>query len=121
MLSSKGKAFRAHSPFMKKEKIVNKILDLLVDQYHPIKVILFGSYVNGNPDDDSDIDLLIIKETKDSFIERWTTVGSILAGAHPSIPVDTLVLTPKEIKKRISIGDQFIIEIMEKGKLLYAA
>ena len=103
------------------EKIIENILQHLIDQYEPIQVILFGSHASGNPDVDSDIDLLIIKETQESFIDRWYTVGSILVGTHPSIPVDTLVLTPEELKKRVSMGDQFIVEILEKGKLLYAA
>lgn len=97
------------------------MLKCLIDQYHPLKIILFGSHAYGNSNEDSDIDFLIIKETEERFIDRWCTVGNILTGTHPSIPVDTLVLTPQEIKKRISMGDQFIIEILEKGKLLYAA
>jgi predicted nucleotidyltransferase len=103
------------------ENVINNMLKRLIDQYSPIKVILFGSYALGNFDIDSDIDLLIVKDTHERFIDRWYAVGSILADTHPSIPVDTLVLTPQEIERRLSIGDQFIAEILEKGKLLYAA
>lgn len=106
---------------LKFEEIIKTILKQLIDQYEPTKIILFGSYALGNPDKDSDIDLLIIKDTHESFIDRWSTVGNILEGTHPSIPVDTLVLTPKELEKRILMGDQFILKIMAKGKLLYAA
>lgn len=102
-------------------KIINNMLQLLIENYQPSKVFLFGSHVAGNPDQDSDIDLLIIKDTSDRFIDRWCTVGTILAGSHPSIPVDTLVLTPKELSDRVSRGDQFIMDILEQGKLLYAA
>lgn len=110
--------------FVKNKKVddtINNMLLLLITQYKPIKVILFGSHARGNPDKDSDIDLLIIKETGERFLDRWCTVGSILAGSHPSIPVDTLVLTPEEIDLRLSVGDQFIIDILKNGKLLYAA
>lgn len=103
------------------DNMIKNMLKLLIDQYAPIKVVLFGSYAFGNPNEDSDIDLLIVKETNERFIDRWCTVGNILAGSHPSIPVDTLVLTPREIEKRVSIHGQFIAEILEKGKLLYAA
>jgi predicted nucleotidyltransferase len=101
--------------------VIDRMLQHLIEEYKPIKVILFGSYVTGNITADSDIDLLIIKDTQERFIDRWCTVGKILAGTHHSIPVDTLVLTPQEVENRLSIGDQFISEILETGKLLYAA
>jgi uncharacterized protein len=97
------------------------MLQRLIEQYKPLKVILFGSSAKGNLNEDSDIDLLIIKDTPERFIDRWCTVGEILAGTHPSIPVDTLVLTTKELEDRLSMGDQFISEIVSKGTLLYAA
>lgn len=99
---------------------IRKILDKLVTGYAPQKVILYGSYAYGKPDRDSDIDLLIIKETTERFIDRWVTVQQILTGTHPSIPVETLVLTPQEMEKRLAIGDQFVEEIINKGEVLYA-
>lgn len=101
--------------------IVAKMVQKLVSEYAPIKVILFGSHVTGSPALDSDIDLLIIKETSALFIDRWTAVQKILSGTHHGIPVETLVLTPAEIEKRLAVGDQFIAEILEKGEILYAA
>ncbi len=99
---------------------IQKILDKLVTGYAPQKVILYGSYAYGKPDRDSDIDLLIIKETTERFIDRWVTVQQILTGTHPSIPVETLVLTPQEMERRPAIGDQFVEEIITRGEILYA-
>jgi predicted nucleotidyltransferase len=104
-----------------RKKIVQSILEKLIAEYAPQKVILFGSYVYGSPGPDSDIDLLIIKETTDRFIDRWVTVQGILSGTHRSLPVETIVLTPAEIENRLAVGDQFIAEILEKGHTLYAA
>lgn len=97
------------------------MVEKLVVEYTPQKVVLFGSYSYGHPGPDSDVDLLIIKETSKRFIDRWAEVQHILTGMHRSIPVETLVLTPQEVENRLSIGDQFIKEIMEKGKVLYDA
>ena len=44
-------------------KVIGDILRKLVAEYAPQQVILFGSYAYGNPRSDSDVDLLIIKET----------------------------------------------------------
>jgi len=101
--------------------VIQSMLQKLVAEYAPLKVILFGSHAYGEPRPDSDIDLLIIKETMDRFIDRWVTVQRILTGTHRAIPVETLVLTPQEIEHRLTIGDQFITEILEKGEVLYAA
>jgi predicted nucleotidyltransferase len=97
------------------------MLQKLIAEYDPQRVILFGSHAYGTPGPDSDIDLLIIKETPERFIDRWVTVRRILTGTHRTLPVETLVLTPQELKKRLASGDQFFAEIVEKGKVLYAA
>ena len=94
-------------------------VEKLVAGYAPQKVVLFGSYAYGNPGPDSDIDLLIIKETGERFIDRWVEVQRILTGTHRSVPVDTLVLTPEEIELRLAIGDQFVQEILDKGEVLH--
>lgn len=101
--------------------VIQQILKKIVAEYAPQKVILFGSYAWGEPGPDSDIDLLIIKETSERFLDRWTTVQCILSGMHRSLPVEALVLTPQEVERRLAIGDQFIAEILEKGEVLYAA
>jgi hypothetical protein len=37
------------------------------------------------------------------------------------VPLETLVLTPQEVARRLAIGDQFLAEILDKGEILYAA
>ena len=101
--------------------IIQTILRKLVAEYAPQQVILFGSYAYGIPGPDSDIDLLIVKETSQRFIARWVTVHRILTGTHPSLPLETLVLTPRELARRLALGDQFIAEILDKGEVLYVA
>jgi predicted nucleotidyltransferase len=101
--------------------LTNKMVQKLVDEYDPEQVILFGSYAYGNPLPDSDIDLLIIKETTDRPIDRWAKVRQILSDPQRMHALDALVLTPQELSHRLGIGDQFVAEILEKGQVLYAA
>jgi uncharacterized protein len=103
------------------QMIIHRMLEKLLAEYAPEKVVLFGSYAYGVPRTDSDLDLLIIKETSERFLDRWVTVQGILTGTHRALPVETLILTPQEIQHRLAIGDQFITEILAKGKVLYAA
>ncbi len=100
---------------------LDKIVRQVVDTYQPEKVILFGSYAYGEPDADSDIDLLIIKKTSERFIERWVNVRQIVSDPERSISFDPIVLTPDEVQERLAAGDQFVEEIIKKGEVLYAA
>ena len=100
---------------------LDRMIQRLVAAYAPQKVILFGSYAWGQPAADSDFDLLIVKETADRFLDRLWTVRQILAGERQEVPLEVLVLTPHELADRLVLGDQFLTEIVEKGKILYAA
>ena len=82
----------------KAREIIQDILDKLLTGYAPQKVILFGSYAYGDPTPDSDIDLLIIKETPERFIDRWVTVRRILSDPKRMVPLETLVLHLKKCR-----------------------
>lgn len=100
---------------------VQLIVERLIAEYSPERVFLFGSHAYGAPDGDSDIDLLVIKDTQESFFDRLTSARRVVTGTHKGIPLDLLVLTPDELAARLEAGDQFMAEITEKGQLLYAA
>jgi len=100
---------------------IQRILDQLIAGYAPKRVILFGSRVGGRTHEDSDIDLLIIKETEERFLDRCFHVRRLLTDPQRRTPIDLFVLTPAELDLRLNIGDQFFEAILETGKTLYAA
>ena len=102
----------------KKQKEIKKIVEQIVKNYKPEKIILYGSYAYRKSHKDSDIDLFIIKKTKEPRTKRHLKVDRILL--NRDVPLDILVYTPQEIKKRLSLGDFFIKDIIQKGKTLYA-
>ena len=89
----------------------------IVDAVHPEKIILFGSFAYGKPTLDSDVDLLVIMESQLRPHARAIQISEIL-DPRP-FPVDIIVRTPAEIDERLRIGDCFIREIVNKGKVLY--
>ena len=103
------------------EPEIERIVKRIAEGYQPLKVILFGSHAWGQPTEDSDIDLLIVKETSDRFIDRWVKVRELIADPKRRIPVEPIVMTPEELDQRIMRGDQFFERIVTNGKLLYAA
>ena len=106
---------------MTAEQEIERIVSRIVEKYRPLKVILFGSHAYGTPREDSDIDMLIIKDTPDRFIDRFVAVRRLVADSTRRLPFDPIVLTPSELERRLAIGDQFIQEIVTRGKVLYAA
>lgn len=95
--------------------LIKAIAKRLKEQYGAKEVILFGSYAKGKATDDSDIDLLVISDSKERFFERQATVRRLLRDLKKRIPVSLIVLTPEEIEERKRHGDQFINEILETG------
>ena len=102
-------------PFRK--ALINTILKRLLAKLDVVKVILFGSYVSGSPTKDSDLDLLIIINTKERGIKRYAMVSELLEPRK--IPMDIIVKTPAELKNRTNMFDPFIRNILKTGKVLY--
>lgn len=101
------------------KKILAEIVKKLKKDYKPLKIILFGSHAYGQPKDDSDLDLLILKNTKKRPVDRFVNVKRIIYNPKWKIPISPLVYTPKELENRLRMGDDFISEITEKGIVLY--
>lgn len=85
-------------------------------RFHPQKIILFGSYAHGNPREGSDVDLLVVLSRTRDHGKRMSL------RIRPAIPrdfaLDLLGRTPAEVARRLSWGDPFMRELMEKGKVL---
>jgi predicted nucleotidyltransferase len=96
---------------------INQIVATIVKSVHPDKVILFGSYANGNPGEDSDLDLLVIKDMPQKRIQRGREIRKYLRGA--GIPIDLLVYTPREIEEWQETKAAFITQIIDQGQVLY--
>jgi predicted nucleotidyltransferase len=106
----------------------NKYISLIVEKLkivRPYKIILFGSYAYGEPNVNSDIDLLIVldkngitKTYKEKYQKRMV-VGQQLLEIEREVPVDTLVYTRDEWKLFLNQDSSFSRLINRKGIVLY--
>jgi uncharacterized protein len=103
----------------KTREMIKDIVQKLITGYEPEKIILFGSHAYGVPREDSDIDLLIIKETDHPPLDRWVEVKRLLRDRTRMVSVSPLVYTAEELKERLAIKDFFLEEALEKGEVLY--
>lgn len=102
------------------QEILAQVLERL-KSYNPEKVILFGSLVEGEADEYSDLDLLVIKDTKVPPLQRMQEAIRLCRGKPPltTIGIDCLVYTPAELEERLRLGDPFIKQIIARGKVVY--
>jgi predicted nucleotidyltransferase len=97
---------------------IQEFCDQIAAEFHPERIVLFGSYAYGTPRADSDVDLLVIL----TFEGRRTAKSvEMLKRVEPTFPVDLLVRTPEEVRQRLAWNDFFLREVMERGRTLYAA
>ncbi len=94
-------------------EIVNKV----VNSYQPEKVLLFGSYATGKETADSDVDLIIVKDTKTPKHKRGREIRKHLFGIL--IPIDLKVYTPDEFEKEKNLQYSFINSVINECITLY--
>lgn len=100
-----------------KLELLRRVVRQIVEGVHPEKIILFGSYAYGRPTKDSDIDLLVVMKSHKRPVDRAVDVSKALR-FYP-FPMDILVRTPQEIRRRRRMGDPFFGEVLRRGKVLY--
>jgi predicted nucleotidyltransferase len=96
---------------------IRKLTDTIAREFHPERIILFGSYAYGKPTPDSDVDLLVIMPHEGRSFEK---AAEIRLSTQPRFPLDLLVKSPKALRDRVRIGDDFISQILKRGRVLYS-
>ena len=97
---------------------IQRVVEQIVERFHPQQVFLFGSYAYGEPSPDSDVDLLIAMETPLRGVDQAVEIRKVVDLLFPS---DLLVRTPQQIAERLALGDVFLREVVNKGIVLYEA
>jgi predicted nucleotidyltransferase len=100
------------------EGLLDNITQRLAAELQPEQIFLFGSHAWGSPNEDSDLDLLIVVAHSDlKPTERATQAYRALRGLF--VPIDILVKTRAEVERFRHVPASLESEILEKGKVLY--
>jgi len=98
-------------------KEINQYARDLVDKFRPERVILFGSYAQGCPTEDSDVDLLVVMDHPGRDVEQ---AFKIRRSIKRDFPLDLVVRKPREFRRRLSRKDTFLSTVCNEGRTLYA-
>jgi len=101
------------------EKIKAQIVEALIP-LEPKKIILFGSYAYGTPNEDSDIDIFLMKDieknrARDLIVEARLRIRKLIS--KYKIGFDFIVASEEFINSRQDYFYQK--DILEKGKVIY--
>jgi len=116
-ISKKNTNLRLIFKYMIELKKINDIVARIASKFNPDKIILFGSYASGTPNNDSDIDLLVIKDTDLPRHKRSFDIQKMLIGSM--IPMDILVYTNTEFEKEKNEKNSFLNSAIKTSKILY--
>ena len=93
-------------------------LRVLVEQFHPQQMILFGSYAYGHPTEHSDVDLLVVKEMTASGVREAAAILKAwrpIRWAGSSLPFELVIETPARHAARSQKPGSFYGEVVRSG------
>ncbi|GAG40115.1 unnamed protein product [marine sediment metagenome] len=100
-------------------KVIESLVQSIVEAVHPLKIILFGSYARGEMNPDSDIDVLVVipegvhcRRTAQLLYRQIRGLG---------VPFDILVATPGDLEKHKDNIGLIYRAVLQEGKETYAA
>lgn len=103
---------RSGETFRKTEDYVEEV----VKNLNPYLVILFGSFATGNINEGSDVDILVVADFEEGFLDR---IKKLMDMNKFRIPVEPVGYTLKEFKEMKKRKNAFIMEVVEKAKIMY--
>ena len=99
------------------ESVLEKIVRRLVDAIDPDCIILFGSRARGDARPDSDVDLLIIKDSDEPVYRRAQRAYRALSDL--GVPKDIIWRTPAEVEEWSNVPTYVTTRAMDEGRVLY--
>jgi predicted nucleotidyltransferase len=99
-------------------KHIQKMVERIVAQFQPEKIILFGSHARGDGTADSDVDLLIVMPVEGSKRAKQLEIRAAIHDVR--IPKDILISRPEEFQWRKDIVGTIERPAVREGRVLYA-
>ena len=103
---------------MASQTIITTMVDRIVGRFDPSRVVLFGSHARGTAREDSDVDLLVIKEGADG-LDLMGQIYRRLSGVGAA--VDVIVVSPRDVERYRDSHALVIKPALREGRVVYDA
>jgi predicted nucleotidyltransferase len=100
-------------------KEIENIRDLIIQEYHPDKIILFGSFAKGTEHDDSDIDILVISDHEKDLPRTKRGFNLRLKLAVMKKPIDIIFYSQEDLDRWKNIRQSFCATLLREGITIY--
>ena len=103
------------------KKQLQRALERIVKDLDPVAIYLYGSHAYGIPEEDSDIDILIIVGAEEGMPEGCykKTVCAYRSLRGLKFPAELKVVSETEFENRSKWISSIERKVLEKGELLY--
>ena len=103
------------------DQLLSEMVDAIVWEVDPERIILFGSYASGSAAPESDLDLLIVESQPfGQSRSRWAEITRIRRALSAfRVPKDVLVYSADEFVKWRHARNHVISRCLRDGKTLY--
>jgi predicted nucleotidyltransferase len=89
----------------------------VVKKLRPESIILFGSFAKRDINEGSDVDIIVIADFKEGFLDRIKLLLDL--NDELRLPLEPVGYTTEEFQRMQNEGNRFIQEVLDSGKVLY--
>lgn len=96
---------------------IAKYKQKVADELNPKRIILFGSLARGDFNEGSDVDLVVIDDWQQDFLDR---INVLLDMNEFGLPLEPVGYTEDEFETMSNQGNRFVTEALYTGKVIYS-
>jgi len=100
------------------DRAIRRMVERIVREFEPERIILFGSHARGEGGPESDVDLLVVMPVQGPKHRKQAEIRVLLHDIR--VPKDIIVTTPEEFAWRKDVAGTIEYPAVREGRVLYA-
>ncbi|MEM4676026.1 MAG: nucleotidyltransferase domain-containing protein [Nitrososphaerota archaeon] len=98
---------------------IERYKEIIIQKLRPDLIMLFGSFARRDFNEGSDVDLLVVANFRENFLDRIKLLLEL--NDELKLPLEPVGYTIEEFSEMLKKGNRFILRILEEGEILHAS